>query len=420
MKFYAAEMRRENMNCFWRWGMDGFDLAETLLEDEKKGTITLEATKEFKEQNTDIDIVCLDTVTAEKVNWLWSGYIPLGKLTLLDGDPGLGKSLFALDITARISTGQPMPDGSLVLHGGVVLMSLEDGLADTIVPRLEVAGADKSKIVALQGVKDLEGKFRFPTVEDIEAIGNACKKVDAKLVAIDPLMGYMGGCVNSWRDQDVRRALSPLAKMAEEIGVAVVIVRHLNKTSSSNSIYRGGGSIGIIGAARSALLIAKDPENENRRILAGIKSNLAPLPSSLSYMIENIDGIPKIVWGGVSSHTADALLAIPSSPEEKSALEDANEFLREALLNGAVDSKEVLKQAREAGIAERTLHRAKKVMCVVSKKAEFKSGWLWVMPSEGCQNDTKVAIKNNGNLGGDLATFGNLEGIQSDLKEVLI
>jgi len=144
------------------------------------------------------------------------------------------------------------------------------------------------------------------------------------------------------------------------------------------------------------------------------------LPSSLSYMIENIDGIPKIVWGGVSSHTADALLAIPSSPEEKSALEDANEFLREALLNGAVDSKEVLKQAREAGIAERTLHRAKKVMCVVSKKAEFKSGWLWVMPSEGCQNDTKVAIKNNGNLGGDLATFGNLEGIQSDLKEVLI
>jgi len=400
--------------------MDGFDLAETLLEDEKKGTITLEATKEFKEQNTDIDIVCLDTVTAEKVNWLWSGYIPLGKLTLLDGDPGLGKSLFALDITARISTGQPMPDGSPALHGGVVLMSLEDGLADTIVPRLEVAGADKSKIVALQGVKDLEGKFRFPTVEDIEAIGNACKKVDAKLVAIDPLMGYMGGCVNSWRDQDVRRALSPLAKMAEEIGVAVVIVRHLNKTSSSNSIYRGGGSIGIIGAARSALLIAKDPENENRRILAGIKSNLAPLPSSLSYMIENIDGIPKIVWGGVSSHTADALLAIPSSPEEKSALEDANEFLREALLNGAVDSKEVLKQAREAGIAERTLHRAKKVMCVVSKKAEFKSGWLWVMPSEGCQNDTKVAIKNNGNLGGDLATFGNLEGIQSDLKEVLI
>ena len=297
--------------------MDGFDLAETLLEDEKKGTITLEATKEFKEQNTDIDIVCLDTVTAEKVNWLWSGYIPLGKLTLLDGDPGLGKSLFALDITARISTGQPMPDGSPALHGGVVLMSLEDGLADTIVPRLEVAGADKSKIVALQGVKDLEGKFRFPTVEDIEAIGNACKKVDAKLVAIDPLMGYMGGCVNSWRDQDVRRALSPLAKMAEEIGVAVVIVRHLNKTSSSNSIYRGGGSIGIIGAARSALLIAKDPENENRRILAGIKSNLAPLPSSLSYMIENIDGIPKIVWGGVSSHTADALLAIPSSPEEK-------------------------------------------------------------------------------------------------------
>lgn len=369
-----------------------------------------------------IEIVRLDSVTAEKVDWFWPEYIPLGKIALLDGDPGNGKSLFTNDIAARATSGQPMPDGAPSIQGGVVLMSLEDGLADTIVPRLEIAGADKTKIIALQGVKNSEGKYRFPTVEDTGAIKRACEKINAKLVIIDPLMGYMG-LSNSWKDQDVRRALSPLAKMADEIGVAVVIVRHLNKVNSNNSIYRGGGSIGIIGAARSALLIARDPENENRRILAGIKSNLAPLPPSLSYVIENIGGIPKIVWGGISSHTADALLAIPDSQEERSALEDAKAFLEEVLLDGAVDAMEIQRQAKQAGIADKTLRRAKKVMSIISKKAEFKGGWLWALPSEDGQKMPKVVIKKNGHIGGNLATFANSqppEGEEFNLREGVI
>ena len=155
-----------------------------------------------------------------------------------------------------------MPDGSHGVSGGAVLITLEDGLADTIVPRLKAADADLSRIAALQAVHDSEGKPHFPTVRDIEAIKQACEKVQAKIVVIDPIMAHLDGKVNSWRDQDIRGALTPLCKLADEIGVAVIVVRHLNKASGGQAIYRGGGSIGIIGAARCAYLVAKDSRLE--------------------------------------------------------------------------------------------------------------------------------------------------------------
>ncbi|MDE2058745.1 MAG: AAA family ATPase [candidate division NC10 bacterium] len=214
-----------------------------------------------REKPNDAVIIRLADVQPEPVTWLWPGRVPLGKLTVLDGDPGLGKSTLAFDLAARVSNGSLMPDGSPSLPGGAVILTLEDGLADTVVPRLTVAGADLAKIVALQGVKGADGKLRVPTVEDIAALTCACQQVAAKIVLIDPLMAYLPSQRNSWRDQDVRQALAPLAKMAEENGVAVLVIRHLNKSGGSQSIYRGGGSIGIVGAARMALLVAKDPEN---------------------------------------------------------------------------------------------------------------------------------------------------------------
>ncbi|MDE2320357.1 MAG: bifunctional DNA primase/polymerase, partial [candidate division NC10 bacterium] len=273
---------------------------------------------ETQSQPEDVVIIRLADVQPEPVTWLWPRRIPLGKLTVLDGDPGLGKSTLAFDVAARVSNGSAMPDGSPSLPGGAVILTLEDGLADTVVPRLKVAGADLEKIVALQGVKGVDGKLRVPTVEDLTALTCACKQVEAKLVIIDPLMGYLPSQRNSWRDQDVRQALAPLTKMAEDLGVAVLVIRHLNKSGGSQSIYRGGGSIGIVGAARMALLVAKDPENEERRILAGIKTNLSRMPESLAFRVEAIDDTARIVWDGASSHTADALLAAPVSQEERS------------------------------------------------------------------------------------------------------
>ncbi len=368
-------------------------------------------TPEWEPRNEELPgLIRLETVTPERVKWLWPGRIALGKIALLDGDPGLGKSLFTIDSVARITTGREMPDGYRCEKGGAVLLTLEDGLADTVVLRLEAAGGDKSRVVALQGVPDIEGKLRFPTVEDIGHIALACRKVNAKIVIIDPLMGYLGGNTNSFKDQDIRRALAPLAQMAEKEGVAVIVVRHLNKSESSRSIYRGGGSIGIIGLARIGLLIAKSPEDENKRILAGVKSNLAILPPSLTYAIEDRNGIPVIAWGGTSKHTADGLLAIPSSPEEKSAAEDAESFLMETLAVGPVNSNEVLKDARKAGIAEKTLQRAKKSLGVISRKLGYAGAWTWELPSQDCQDGqemSKVVIQNNDHIGGDLTILGS-------------
>lgn len=356
----------------------------------------------------DAVIIRLADVKPEPVTWLWPGRIPLGKLTILDGDPGLGKSTLAFDLAARVSTGSAMPDGSPSPPGGAVILTLEDGLADTVVPRLTVAGADLSKIVALQGVKTADGKMRVPTVEDLAALTCACKQVAAKIVIIDPLMAYLPSQRNSWRDQDVRQALAPLATMAEELGVAVLVIRHLNKSGGSQSIYRGGGSIGIVGAARSALLVAKDPEDENRRVLAVIKTNLAGPSSSLTFHMQTVDETAFIVWDGTSSHSADALLAAPTTQEERSALEDATDFLRSVLEKGQVEVEQIQRSARQAGIADATLRRAKSYAGVISKRDKFGGGgkWFWSLDA---QKVSKVLIQNSEHLRGAMSILGDFE-----------
>lgn len=351
-------------------------------------------------------LIRLETVTSEKVDWFWPRYIPLGKITILDGDPGTSKSLFSLDMIARCTSGKPMPDGSDGVDGGAVLMALEDGLADTVVPRLEAAGGDKTRVVALQNVPDSKGNLRFPTIQDVEHISRACREVDAKIVVIDPLMGYLGDA-NAHKDQDIRGAMAPLVRMAEKENVAVLVIRHLNKAAGSQSMYRGGGSIGIIGLARVGLLIAKDPGDENKRILAGIKSNLAPLPESLSYTVEGFGDIPRIAWGGVVNHTADDLLAIPKQNEGAPALNEAKEFLLEVLTDGPMEGSEIEGQAKKAGISKKTLWRAKKSLGVKSKKIAFDSPWFWRLPSDDGHGAPKMANPKDDHIGNVMATFGD-------------
>jgi hypothetical protein len=260
----------------------------------------------------------LDSVKPERIAWLWQGRIPLGKLTLIDGDPGTGKSALATDLAARASTGRPFPDGSPCERGGVVLLSAEDGLADTIRPRLEAAGADLGRVLSLATVSDSEGERLLSIPEDIDIIRRGIERVDARLVVVDPLMAFLSGDVNSHRDQDVRKALAPLAKLAEETGAAIVVVRHLNKTTGGSPLYRGGGSIGIVGQARSALLVAKHPEDDQRRVLAPVKSNLAaPAPSLVYALREATNGAVRVEWKGATSLDANTLLAAPVDGDER-------------------------------------------------------------------------------------------------------
>jgi hypothetical protein len=218
--------------------------------------------------------------------------------------------------------------------------------------------------------------------DDWPAIIAAAEQTDARLVYLDPLMALLGGNTNSYRDQDVRRALVPGIRAAERLGFALVVTRHLNKGGGANPLYRGGGSIGLIAAARSAMLMASDPEDESgeRRILAMTKHNLAPRASSLAYSIASAtvaNGIPttRIVWGGTSELLATDLLTELGNERSGSALDDAITFLREELQDEAQPARAIEREAKAVGISSATLRRAREELGF-GREGE----WRWWLP----------------------------------------
>jgi hypothetical protein len=265
----------------------------------------------------------LSDVEPERVSWLWPGRIPLGKLVTVDGDPGLGKSTLSTDIGARTTTGTDWPDGSPCGHPGAVLvMSAEDGLADTVRPRFDAAGADVAKVYAIEGVpiitEDGTRVLRPPTMADVVGLEEAITQTGARLLIIDVVMAYLPTGVDAHKDQDIRRVLAALSALADKTSCTVLMLRHLNKASGRDPLYRGGGSIGIVGAARAGLLVARDPEDEDLRILASVKSNLGPAAGSLSYRLVDAPqhGCARIEWEGTSNHTAHTVLAEPHRDDD--------------------------------------------------------------------------------------------------------
>lgn len=369
----------------------------------------------------------LADVEPEAVEWLWPGRVPLGKITVLEGDPGLGKSTVALALAAGVSRGLPLPGGGLFGPAPVLLLSAEDGLADTVRPRLDAAGADVRRVFSLALV--IDDAEMLPTLDgDLPRIDAAIVESGAQFLVVDPLVAFLGGEVNSYRDQDVRRALAPLAKMAERHRVAVLVVRHLTKGGGAASIYRGGGSIGIVGAARSALLVAKDPDDEARRIVAPVKSNLSKPPASLAYRIEEApNGSSRIVWEeGEVGISADQLLAAqvsvtPGEVSDRSDRDDASDFLREFLSDGPKPATEGIGEGRRHGFTPKQLRRARTTLGVRPRKDGMNGPWLWTLPtgkpapedalwvSEDAQG---AHVKGTGILGafeGPKGTFGGDE-----------
>lgn len=331
--------------------------------------------------------ILLSDVEEETIEWLWDGRIPKGKITVLDGDPGLGKSAFTTDLAARVTVGREYADGSECEPGGVVLLNAEDGLADTIKPRMVAAGGDPSKVLALAEIPDETDPAHDRVLslpEDIHVLEEGIERVGAVLVIIDPLMAFLGVDTNAHKDQDVRRALARLKSLAERTGAAILLVRHLNKLQGGNPLYRGGGSIGIIGAARMGMVIAADPNDpeEKRRVLAGSKENIAERAPSLSFRIGTsaTNGAARVEWLGGSELGAKDLLKAPMEDEEKTALDEAMDFLREELSGGPVAAKNLKKDARENGISEKTLYRAKTNLKIKSDKELY--GWTWSLADE--------------------------------------
>ena len=341
----------------------------------------------------------LSDVTPSAIRWIWAGWLALGKITIADGDPGLGKSLITVDLAARVTRGKAMPNGE---HGavyekpaGVVFMTAEDDPADTLRPRLDAAGADVERVVLLDGIRDARGE-RMPSLVDLDALRIAIADVDAKLVIVDPLMAYLGG--DAHRDNEVRQSLTPLAKLAAELGVAVLVVRHLNKSGGVNSVYRGGGSIGIIGAARVGWIIARDPDDETKRVLACSKSNLDERPGSISFAIEMATAA-RIRWEGPSSHSANALLAVDSS-EQSTQRDQAREWLLNEIAEGGTLVEELRTSAREAGYSWRTVERARAtVSAIKARRVGGRTGsWMWVLDPTNLVKDRQEPKAANGGL----------------------
>jgi hypothetical protein len=327
------------------------------------------------------NLVVLSDVEPTIVEWLWHGYFPLGKLSLVMGDPGLGKSTLSIDLAARLTSGRPFPGGAALEPRGVVLLTGEDGLSDTVRPRFEAAGGDSRLAVVIQSVSDEDGGERSLSLPgDLGFVREAILKQNAAMVVIDPLMAFLSGDVNSWHDQQIRQALTPLTRLAEEMRVAVVVITHLNKKQGTSALYRSGGSIGIVAAVRAAFLVAKHPDDDSRRVLSPVKFNLGPPPQSRVFRLDGApNGSSRVVWEGVTDLRSDQLL---DSPKE-GKLDTAKAFLRDQLSEGSQAVIPIEELALRAGIAKRTLDRARADLGVTAHRRGFQGAVFLSLPPEG-------------------------------------
>jgi hypothetical protein len=331
-------------------------------------------------------LVSLADVQPEPVRWLWPGRIALGKLTLLCGDPGLGKSFVTLDLAARVSSGKCWPDLPILPNpaGGVVLLSAEDDLADTIRPRLDVAGADPSRIVAIQAVRKVQttGQTReeyFDLTEDLPALEAAIERTaDCRLVVIDPLTAYLGK-TDSHKNAEVRGVLSKLFDLAARRKAAVLAVTHLNKAGGLPAIYRAMGSLAFVAAARAVWAVVRDENDETgrRRLFVPVKNNLGADESGLAYSLETTDGAARVAWEAVpvEMRADDAL----GGSRVAAARDEARQFVIQTLEanGGDMPSDELSEAAKAEGISRQTLRRAKKAVAETYNEKGKGGQWRW-------------------------------------------
>lgn len=307
-------------------------------------------------------------VQRRKIEWAWTNYVPFGKLTIIEGDPGDGKSVLTIDLAARWSTGNVMPDGSP--SGGpyrIMLVSAEDDPADTICPRLFVANARLDGVELVPHGSTPERPFEF--AQDLTALEKRIRDTGARIVVFDPLTAFMSSHTDTHNDMQVRHALYPLKALAERTRAAVLLVRHLNKGGQGvKAIYRGNGSIAFTGAARVGFLVVSDPDEPQVKLLACVKSNLSAKPATMRYELESSpDGVPYVAWKGTCEIGAQDALDGPKKTyeidEEIAAKNRARQyemqFLNDILVDGPMSWNDIVAAGKVDGFSEGSLRRAR-------------------------------------------------------------
>jgi hypothetical protein len=331
-------------------------------------------------------VLTFDQIQPAHVSWLWEPYLARGKLAILDGDPGTGKSFFVCDLAARLSRGGPLPDGQALPRPiASLLLNAEDNVQDTVWHRLEAAGADKAKVVSLNGLgAGYDTPFtQFP--RDLDVLYRVIREHQIGFVSIDPMMAFFPPEVQANNDQCIRQALTPLADLAAQTGACVMLTRHLNKAGGPRAIYRGSGSIGIIGAIRTGLFLAVHPEERDKRLLAMSKTNIGVMGPSLEFRLKEVEPVGTAVeWLGESDYSANDLCAPPREAKPPRAREEAVAWLQEFLAGGPRKATEVFEAGKQAGHSARTLERAKEAVGATSEKVTRggRSEWYWAIPGQ--------------------------------------
>lgn len=327
-----------------------------------------------KNDDDKLSLRYFSTVTAKKVDWLWYPYIPFGKITIVQGDPGDGKTTLVLNIAALLSTGLPMPETSnKPNHAVVIYQSAEDGVEDTLKPRLVSAGADCSRIAFVD-----ESEYGLKLND--HRIENAIREAGARLLVLDPLQAYLGENSEMNRVDGIRPMLKQLTSIAERTGCAVVVIGHMNKASGSKGIYRGLGSIDITATARSFLLVGRIKSNPAIRVMGQMKNSLAGEGTPIAFEI-NDDSTVR--WIGKYDITADELLSGFEAPSDGSKFSEAVGKLEDVLNDGELPCSRIYAMLHEVGISKRSVDRAKKQLNIKSiKRAD---GWYWSLQEAACE-----------------------------------
>ena len=328
-----------------------------------------------EKQNVELKLIHMEDVVSKEEEWLWYPYIPYGKITIIEGDPGEGKTTLVLKLAAALSRGLPLPcdDDKEYEPIHIIYQTAEDGIEDTIKPRLEKAGADCSMIRVI----DETDKELSMTDDRLE---QAIIETGARLIILDPIQAYIGATVDMHRANEIRPVLKHLGIIAEKHNCAIILIGHMNKASGSKSTYRGLGSIDIQATARSVLLVARLRDKPNIRIMAHDKSSLAPAGDAIGFEMTEDNGMVCI---GPYDITIDELLS-GNEGRGKKKLDIAENFIKEYFgTNKVIPSNEIMMEAAKRSIKRNTLLSAKKKLGITSDKEKAEDGtiyWTWIMP----------------------------------------